>query len=94
MVQAVGRGLRFIHATCEQKNSVRRSVVKKRMEIFWVVLFRVRLFIKLVFGYEPLILNFDQSLFHHNETGSQNKPKLAVRGSTVPVVEGSSDVKS
>jgi len=47
-----------------------------------------------VFGYDPLILNFDQSPFHHNETGSQNKPTLAVRGSTVPVVEGNSDVKS
>ena len=77
-----------------RKYSVSGSVVKERLEIFWVVLFRVRLFIKLAFGYEPLILNFDPSPFHHNETGSQNKPTLALRGSTVPVVEGSSDVKS
>jgi hypothetical protein len=77
-----------------RKYAVPRDVVKERMEIFWVVLFRIRLFIFLVFGYDPLILNFDQSPFHHNETGSQNKPTLAVRGSTVPVVEGNSDVKS
>jgi hypothetical protein len=41
-----------------------------------------------------MIYNFDQSPFHHNETGSQNQPTLAVSGSTVPVVEGNSDVKS
>ena len=64
------------------------------MEIFWVSLFRLRLFIVRSFGYEPLIQNFDQSPFHHNESGSQNKSTLAVRGSIVPVVEGNSDIKS
>jgi hypothetical protein len=77
-----------------RKYAVPRPVVKERMEIFWVVLFRVRLLIVLSFGYEALIQNFDQSPFHHNETGSQNKATLAVRGSIVPVVEGNSDVKS
>ena len=77
-----------------RKYAVPRNVVKERMEIFWVVLFRIRLFIFLEFGYDPVILNFDQSPFHHNETGSQHQPTLAVRGSTVPVVEGNSDVKS
>jgi hypothetical protein len=77
-----------------RKYAVSRAVVKERMEIFWIVLFRLRYFIFLVFGYDPLILNFDQSPFHHNETGSQNKPTLAIRGSTVPVVEGNNDVKS
>ena len=77
-----------------KKYAVPRHVVKERMEIFWVVIFRLRLFIVMEFGYDPLILNFDQSPFHHNETGSQNKPTSAVRGSIVPVVEGNSDVKS
>ena len=77
-----------------RKYSVPRTIIKERMEIFWIVLFRIRLFIFLVFGHEPLIVNFDQSPFHHNETGSQNKPTLAVRGSIVPVVEGNSDTKS
>ena len=77
-----------------RKYTVPRKVFKERPEIFWVVLFRIRQLILLVFKYDPLIENFDQSPFHHNETGSQNKPTLGVRGSTVPVVEGNSDVKS
>ena len=77
-----------------RKYAVSRPIVKERMEIFWVVVFRIRLFILLAFGYDPLLQNSDQSPFHHNETGSQNKATLAVRGSIVPVVEGNSDVKS
>ena len=64
------------------------------MELFWVTLFKIRLFIRSAFGYEPVIYNFDQTPYHHNETGSQNKATLGVRGSTVPVVEGNSDAKS
>ena len=55
---------------------------------------RVRQLAVLALGYEPMLLNWDQSPYHHNESGSQNKPTLAVRGSTVPVVEGNSDCKS
>ena len=77
-----------------RKYAVPRAVQKERMEIMWVVCFRLRLFIFLAFGYDPEISNPDQSPFHHNETGSQNKPVLAVRSSTVPVVEGNSDTKS
>ena len=77
-----------------RKYAVPRYVQKERMEIFWIVLFRVRLFIFMVFGYDPWILNWDQSPFHHNESGAQNKPTLGIRGSIVPVVEGNSDVKS
>ena len=77
-----------------RKYSVPRHVIKERLEIFWVVLFRIRLLLFLSFGYDALILNFDQSPYHHNETGSQNRPTLAVRNSIVPVVEGNSDVKS
>ena len=69
-------------------------MLNERLDIGWVNIFRIRLFIFLVFGYDPLILNWDQSPFHHNESGSQNKPTLGVRGSTVPVVEGNSDTKS
>jgi hypothetical protein len=76
-----------------RKYQVPRHVIKERLEIFWTVLFRLRLFMKLVLGYEPVFDNFDQSPFHNNETGAQNKPTLAVRGSIVPIVEGNSDVK-
>ena len=77
-----------------RKYQVPRHVLKERLEVFWVNLFRLRQLIQLKFGYDPLIMNFDQSPFHHNETGSQNKPTLSVRGANVPVVEGNSDVKS
>ena len=77
-----------------RKYAVPRPIVKERMEIVWVIIFRLRYFILLAFGYDPLLLNFDQSPFHHNETGSQNKATLAVKGSVVPVVEGNSDCKS
>ena len=77
-----------------RKYTVPRHIVKERLEIFWVTLFRVRLLMQLALGYDPEIWNPDQSPFHHNETGSQNKATLAVRGSIVPVVEGNSDVKS
>ena len=76
-----------------RKYQVPRALLKERLEVFWVNLFRLRLFILKVFGYEPIIVNFDQSPFHNNETGSQDKPTLSVRGSTVPIVEGNNDVK-
>ena len=77
-----------------RKYAVPRPVIKERLEVFLVSLFRLRKFIMLTFGYDPLLENFDQSPFHHNETGSQNKPTLAVKGSIVPVVEGNHDTKS
>ena len=77
-----------------RKYQVPRAVVKERLEIFWVNLFRVRYLIKLIFGYDPVIENSDQSPYHHNETGAQNKPLLALQGDLVPVVEGHSDTFS
>ena len=32
--------------------------------------------------------------YHNNETGSQNKPVLGVKGSTIPIVEGKDDVRA
>ena len=77
-----------------RKYQVPRHVLKQRLALFWISLFRVRQLAVLVFGYEPVLFNFDQTPYHHNESGSQNKATLGVRGSTVPVVEGNSDVKS
>ena len=74
--------------------SVPRHVLKERLQLFWVTLFRIRKLAVLTLGYEPLMLNFDQSPYHHNESGSQDKATLGVRGSTVPVVEGNCDVRS
>ena len=76
-----------------RKFQVPRAVLKERIEIFWTNLFNMRLFIQRSFGYDPMILNFDQSPFHHNETGSQNRLTLGVRNATVPIVEGNTDTK-
>ena len=77
-----------------RKYQVPRSVQKQRVELHWTTLFRIRYLMVLALGYEPVIYNFDQSPYHHNEVGSQNKATLGIRGSTVPVVEGNSDVRS
>ena len=66
-----------------RKYDVPRPVRKERLATFWLTLFCIRLFIFTVFGYDPVIDNFDQSPFHHNETGSQNKLTLNVRGAKV-----------
>ena len=78
-----------------RKYKVPRDVLKERLEVFWVNLFRIRMLMHCEFKQpDPLIINFDQSPFHHNETGAQDKTIMSVRGSTVPVVEGAADVKS
>ena len=77
-----------------RRYQVPKDVLMERLEIFWVTLFRLRYFIFLVFGYDPEIANWDQSPFHENETGAQDKALLGVRSSVVPVVEGNSYVKS
>ena len=85
-------GLSFRKAN--RKYAVPRSVQKQRLEIFWLILFRVRLFILLQFGYDPVIVNFDQSPFHNNESGSQDKPTLNLASVKVPVIEGNTEVKA
>ena len=57
-------------------------------------MFRIWLLIKLFLKYEAKIVHWDQSPYPNNETGSQNKPVLAVRGGKVPLVEGNADVKT
>ena len=48
---------------------------------------------KQILGYEPEMEKFDQSPYHNNEVGSQDKPVLAIKGAKVPLAEGNSDVK-
>ena len=55
---------------------------------------RVRAATAAIFGYDPHILNWDQSPFHHNETGAAEATTLAVKGSIVPLVEGHDDAKA
>ena len=41
-----------------RKYSVPRKVQKERLDIFWVNLFRIRLFVLLAFGREPMVIQF------------------------------------
>ena len=55
---------------------------------------RVRALCICVFGYDPEMENWDQTLFHRNEVGSQDARTLASEGSmTVPLIEGHSDTR-
>ena len=64
------------------------AVLKERLQIFWLNLVRVRMFILLVFGYDPHMTNVDQSPYHKNEAGSQDAMTLSVKGAdSVPLKE-------
>ena len=76
-----------------RKYKVPKAVMAERLEIGWLNVARVRALCLLAHGYEPELENWDQSPFHHNETGSQNTPTLAVAGSLVPVLEGHHDTR-
>ena len=67
-----------------------RKLVEERLERGWLNVFRVRAACDLLNGYEMEMENWDQSPFHHNETGSANVKTLAIKGKIVPLVEGHS----
>ena len=75
-----------------RKYKVPKRVMAERLEIGWLNVARVRALCLAVHGYDPEIENWDQSPFHHNESGSQNMTTLAVagKGAIVPLVEGHS----
>ena len=45
-------------------------------------------------GHDPSIENWDQSPFHHNESGSQNMPTLGEINALCPLVEGHADTRA
>ena len=75
-----------------RKYKVPKAVMAERLEIGWLNVARIRALCLAEFGYDPEIENWDQSPFHHNESGSQNMPTLAVagNGAIVPLIEGHS----
>ena len=75
-----------------RKYKVPKDVMAQRLEIGWLNVARVRALCLAEFGYDPEIENWDQSPFHHNESGSRNMPTLAVagNGAIVPLIEGHS----
>ena len=60
------------------------------MQIGWENVARVRALCLAVHGYDPEIGNWDQSPFHHSESGPQSMTTLAAagNGAIVPLVEG------
>ena len=70
-----------------RRYKVPRSVMAERCEIGWLNVARVRAAVAALKGYDPHIENWDPSPLHHNETGVDNKPTLAVAGVEVPLVE-------
>ena len=71
-----------------RKFEVPRTVMTERLEIGWLSAVRARALCQAIHGYEPEMENWDRSPFHNNESGSKDVRTLAVRGSTVPLVEG------
>ena len=73
-----------------RKYKVSKAIMADRLEIGWLNVARVRALCLKVHGYDPEIENWDQSPFHHNESGSQNMTTLAVAGrvATVPLHRG------
>ena len=70
-----------------RRYKVSRAVLAERLQIGWLNVYRVRAAVAALKSYDPHMENWDQSPFHHNETGSENKPTLAVAGLEVPLVE-------
>ena len=78
-------GFSFKHAN--RRYEVARHVRHLRMVLFWISLFRVRKYILLEKGYDPVLWNFDEPPYYQNEVGAEDQPTLALTGSLVPIVE-------
>ena len=77
-----------------RKYKVPKRLLASRFETMILNVARVRAAAQELLGYDPHILNWDQSPFHHNESGTACTKTLAVKGSTVPLVEGHDDSKA
>ena len=69
------------------------SVLKARLARGWLNVYRVRAACLALLKYDPEMENFDESPFHHNETGSQNTRTLTVAGRSVPLHEAHADTR-
>jgi len=87
-VNTVLQEYRISHLQPNRKYKVARWVLAERLEIFWLSVMKLRKFIILHFGYDPVCSNIDQSPFHGNEAGSKACGTLALRGApVVPLIE-------
>ena len=75
-----------------RRYKIPKWILQERLRIWWITLARLRALALKCLGYDLEMENFDQSPFHNNEIGAQNKPILAVAGlSSVPLIEGRHD---
>ena len=77
-----------------RKYKVSKRLLASRFETMILNVARVRAAAQELLGYDPHILNWDQSPFHHNESGTACSKSLAVKGSVVPLIEGHDDSKA
>ena len=77
-----------------RKYKVPKKLLASRFETMILNVARVRAAAEELLGYDPHILNWDQSPFHHNESGTTCTKTLAVKGSIVPLIEGHDDSKA
>ena len=75
----------FTHAN--RLYEVVRHVRHLRQVLFWISMFRVRKYILLAQGYEPVLWNFDETPYYQNAAGAHDKPTLTVQGACVSIVE-------
>jgi hypothetical protein len=92
------RRVRARHAISLRRPNLRwkvpKAVLFERMGITWSNVYKVRLIIWLLFGYDPEMDSFDQKPFHHDEAGSKDRRTLAFRGSgTVSLKENCANTR-
>jgi len=77
-----------------RKYKCSKALLAKRLEAFWITVFRIRALCMALHGYDPDIENFDQTPYHANESGSQDARTLAVAGEgKVPLIEGHAETR-
>ena len=77
-----------------RKFKVPLPLLRERLERSWLNVYRVRAACHALLGYDMEMENWDQSPFHHNETGSHNSKTLEIAGVNVPLVEGHDATRS
>ena len=87
MVLTVEARVRIVFAEAQQEIQSSEGCARGEAGDRLANCFRVRAAIAALKGYDPRLENWDQSPFHHNETGSNNTKTLAVAGVEVPLVE-------
>ena len=77
-----------------RKYSVPREVMGERLMLNWVSVFAIRALAVEALGYDLDMENFDQTPYHQNEIGSQDRSTVAVKGGIVPLVEAHAATRS